>query len=785
MTNCRLRLIAVAIVMFAAQSLVRGAPDRSVVLLNAGFEADKLEPAWTTHVYGAQPEVTLDTVVRHGGRQSLRVKAEQPSDTAFGQELKLKPGQWYRFTGWVRTAGLDPHDAPTCGTFQIQLPGGRGVVAAGRNHQGATDWTQETIYFTPPGDGLTRIAVFFVGYGQGTGTVWFDDLTLEAIDGHVTTLTITDQPVCPGTISPYQYGQFIEYLCALTPSMFAEKLSDFSFEGVPPYGFVFRKELDRFEKPWYVDGAVHRGEFVLDQTDPFNGKVAQRITQKPGDPATLGVSQNGVYVKRGEPLRCSLHLRAKDTAGPVRVQLTGEGKTYAVAEFKPGENWQRFEATITPSGTDNNATFTISFRGPGTIWIDQVSLMPADTVFGWRRDVAEALKALRPGIIRFGGSTTEGFDWTATIGDPAKRVPFTTCWGGLEPGNAGLEEFVQLCAWVKAEPLICVRFTGRKPQDAAEQVEYFNGPADSPMGKLRAANGHPEPYRVRFWQIGNELGDATYQQGVAEFCRAMKAVDPSIKLMAAFPSPGLLRNAGQYLDYICPHHYDIYNLQATAQDIENCRAMIAANAPGRDIRLGITEWNTTAGAWELGRGMLWTLDNALACSRYHNLMHRNCDIMEIANRSNLVDSFCSGIIQTNNHALFKTPTYYAQELYANHAGQRPLKIELDGDLPFDEALDASATLSADGQTVAVFVVNSTNQPAKRTIDLKGLAPLQPDVGVWILADTAGAGERDAINSWHEPERVRTRSGMAALVGTRLVHEFPALSLTVLELRHVP
>ena len=128
---------------------------------------------------------------------------------------------------------------------------------------------------------------------------------------------------------------------------------------------------------------------------------------------------------------------------------------------------------------------TISFRGPGTLWIDQVSLMPIKNVFGWRTDVAEALKALKPGIIRFGGSTIEGFEWTATIGDPAKRVPFTTCWGGLEPGNAGLEEFVKLCEWVGAEPLICVRFTGKTPKDAADEVEYFNGPATSPMGKLQ------------------------------------------------------------------------------------------------------------------------------------------------------------------------------------------------------------------------------------------------------------------------------------------------------------
>ena len=133
-------------------------------------------------------------------------------------------------------------------------------------------------------------------------------------------------------------------------------------------------------------------------------------------------------------------------------------------------------------------------------------------------------------------------------------------------------------------------------------------------------------------------------------------------------------------------------------DVERLRQMLAAEVPGRDIRLGITEWNTTAGNWGLDRAMLWTLDNALSCARYHNFMHRHCDLIEIANRSNLTDSFCSGIIQTNNHALFKTPTYYVQELYANHAGRTPLTVRPSADLPADlpdSVLDCSATLSAD------------------------------------------------------------------------------------------
>lgn len=463
----------------------------SAGLQNGGFESAAVQPGWSVHVYGAEPRLALDTAVFHEGRQALRVSADELSDTALGQEVQLQPGRWYRLTAWVRTQQLDPHGAPVYGTLQIQNPGGRGVIASGQNHGGTSDWTQETICFMPPGDGLTRIAIFFVGYGKGTGAAWFDAIALDEIDATVSRLTVTRQPLCPGRISPFQYGQFIEYLCGLTLSMSAEQVHDASFEGVPPYGFEFRKETDRIEKPWYPDEAVQRGQYALDIDRPFNGRVAQRITCRPGDPCTLGISQGGKCVRRGQPLKCSLHLRSQGLDNPVRVTLWGEGQTYAVAEFTSGPEWQKFEATLTPTGSDANATLTISFRSSGArehgsdsaqdergwspgssaVWIDQVSLLPADHVFGWRRDVAEALKALKPGIIRFGGSTTEGFDWTATIGDPAKRVPFTTCWGGLEPGNAGLEEFVQLCQWVGAEPLICVRFTDRTPQDAADQVD--------------------------------------------------------------------------------------------------------------------------------------------------------------------------------------------------------------------------------------------------------------------------------------------------------------------------
>src|SRR5260370_26224018 len=147
-----------------------------------------------------------------------------------------------------------------------------------------------------------------------------------------------------------------------------------------------------------------------------------------------------------------------------------------------------FHARLARTESDINATLTIEFTGAGTLWIDNVSLMPEDNIGGWRSDVVAAVKALQPGIIRFGGSALDepglgDFDWRRTIGDPDRRPSFRA-WGGLQPTGPGLEEFVQFCRLVKAEPLICVRFAGRTPKDAAEEVEYFNGSAATAMGAL-------------------------------------------------------------------------------------------------------------------------------------------------------------------------------------------------------------------------------------------------------------------------------------------------------------
>ena len=222
-----------------------------------------------------------------------------------------------------------------------------------------------------------------MGYGKGIGTAWFDQISLEEVNTQGTALNVKRDASARGASAPTRYGQFIEYLCALTPSMFAEKVFDGSFEGVPPYGLSSAARPTVSSSPGIPTAPSHRGEFALDANNPFNGKVSQRIRQKTGDPCTLGISQGGKFVKAGEPCgACCTSARSGEP--PVRVALWGRGKTYAAAEFRPAQRWQRYEATLTPTDTDDQAALTISFRGPGSLWIDQVSLMPVKTVHGWR-----------------------------------------------------------------------------------------------------------------------------------------------------------------------------------------------------------------------------------------------------------------------------------------------------------------------------------------------------------------------------------------------------------------
>ena len=593
-------------------------------------------------------------------------------------------------------------------------------------------------------------------------------------------MKITRDVLCAGEINPFQYGQFVEYLCDLVPSMWAEKLYDNNFAGLRPYQFAHITQTDFKEKPWYPCGATNRAVYTLDGSTKISGDVSQKIETRGETPCSVGLAQDGLAVQAAHPCLFTCYVKQQGVSDPVIVTVTrADGQLLSRATLIAGSEWEKFSMRLEFAADATDATLAITFRGPGTLWLDNVSLMPENAIAGWRPDVVEAVKAIKPGIIRFGGSALDDqkfgdFEWCDTIGDPDRRKPFYA-WGGLQPTGPGLEEFVQFCQLVDAEPLICVRFSNRTPQNAADQVEYFNGAVTTPMGAWRAKNGHPEPYHIKYWQVGNEVAGDEYEAQLPAFCQAMKSVDPSIILQASWAlTDAVLRDAGSYIDYLCPHHYN-RDFAYMEQNLMSTRQLIHEHGKAGAIKLGITEWNSTAGDMGIARTMLLTLENSLHCARYQNLLHRYCDLVDIANRSNLINSFGSGFIQVDRYRLYNTPAYYTTQLYVALAGTRPLVIA--GSV--GEVLDMSATLSADRQSVTLFVVNPSLAPITREIDFSEFGVGGQTLRTWEVSDRDGAGEPDITNSFADPERISAREGTLHADAPLFAYSFPPLSLTVL------
>jgi alpha-N-arabinofuranosidase len=490
-------------------------------------------------------------------------------------------------------------------------------------------------------------------------------------------------------------------------------------------------------------------------------------------------------LKEGLGYRLHLHMRSEGHL-EVWASLRAAGSVVAgpVSLGRSGEAWQAAEATLTASRTVPNATLNIEFEGPGTLWLDRIYLIGEDAVLGvWRPDVVAALKAIHPGVIRFGGSTMEVFEWDKCIGPWDKRVPYVTHpWGGLDPNFVGVEEFIHLCRYVGAEPLVCIRWTGKTPRDAAAEVEYFNGAEETHWGSLRAQNGHPEPYHVKYWQIGNEIGGPKYDASVKAFAEAIRKVDPTIQVLSSFPSADTLRKGGGYLDYLCPHHYECADLEGKSGDFEFLREQIEKYSKEKDVRIAVTEWNTTAGEFGLTRGMLQTLGNALSCSRYQNLLHRYADLVEIAIRSNFSDSFGSGVIQPGPGWIYLTPTYYSQQLYQRSAGTYPVRVERSSALPwYLEEPDLSATISGDGKVLRIYGVNSTAQRLALHFHLDDSPPLASSGRAYVIEDRDNALDSEIMNTRDDPERAKTVSRAIAVRGMEFEYTLEPYSVTLLEL----
>jgi alpha-N-arabinofuranosidase len=582
------------------------------------------------------------------------------------------------------------------------------------------------------------------------------------------------EPLHAGRINPMLFGNFIELLDDLAPGMWAEMLNDRSFEGIIPAAnwSYFDGKPDFCDRPWITNES-----WSIDTAQPFNGARCAKLSALPSRPARL--TQSGLAVKNDMDYECSGYFRSDAPLQPSAVLKTllpdGSWMTLASAQFPASTHaWQRYSVRLHSRGLADRVIFELRAEGQGNVWVDKLSLMPADNLQGWRRDVVEAIKDVHPGVVRWGGSTCDPgqYRWKNGVGDRDLRTPFTNkVWGRIDPNDVGVDEFCRFCELVRAEPLICLSFSDGA-QSAADLVEYCNGGADTPWGARRAAGGHPAPFRVKYWQVGNEIGgdDANYLAQFGDFVRLMKRADPGVQLMTSFPSQQLLTRFGRDIFCVCPHHYTP-DLDACDRDFANFSKMIDSTPGCEGVKIAVTEWNISGGDWGLGRGRQMTLGAALANARYLHVLMRHSDKARIACRSNMANSYCGAIIQTDLAGVLKRPSYWAMQLYARHAKPVPLRSSQPRDGP-----DLFACASADGKSLTVFCVNTKDEPVSWSFQPDGFAGDVRVVSAETVCDTADARQPDVVNHWESPDRVKT----VPLPFAQNSVVLPALSATAVE-----
>ncbi len=584
------------------------------------------------------------------------------------------------------------------------------------------------------------------------------------------------QPLHAGRINPRLFGNFIELLDDVGPGLWAEMLNDRSIEGV-------RRVID----PVYYEGSSsfcdrewdRNPTWNYDSTNPFNGARCAKLVATRKQPASL--TQSGLAVKKGMTYVCSGWLRT-DAARlkPTIILKTrlpnGEWLTLARAKLSPlSSPWSRYSVELAAAGGTDRAVFELRVEGEGNVWVDKLSAMPNDNSKGWRRDVLEAIKELQPTLIRWGGSVCDPgeYRWKNGIGDRDLRVPFVNKnWGRIDPNDVGIDEFCQLCELTGIEPLICLSFSDGA-QNAADLVEYCNGDARTGWGAQRSRNGHPTPYRIRYWQIGNEISgdDSTYLDQFGTFVALMKKADPTVALMSSFPSQRLLERHGKDIAYVGPHHYT-RDFGACERDFNQIAELIQRTPGCGHIKIAVTEWNESGGDWGLGRGRQMALQNALHNARYLNLMMRHSDLVEIGCRSSMANSFCGGLIETSPVGLFKRPGYYTLQLFARHAKPIPLRVEQAEGGP-----DLFACAAEDKKSVVIFAVNSEARPVDWSFRLEGFDGAVRSIKAEALCDTLNARQPDVMNHWDTPERIKVVKLSSSPGKVRL----PPLSVTAIEI----
>jgi alpha-N-arabinofuranosidase len=538
-------------------------------------------------------------------------------------------------------------------------------------------------------------------------------------------------------VTPYQYGMFIEPIGGLIArGLWAEMLDDRKFffpvvaEGKdPPLPDGAEGRPGMANRKWRPIGP--EAAVTMDRQLAYAGAQSVAVTVDGG--GVHGFGQGGLSLVKGKTYVGRAMLMGSSSA-EVSVSLAwgpGPDQRQTVALPSP-DGWFRSVSFSFTAGADaSDARFEITGTGTGTFRIGAVSLMPDDNIDGWRADTTAILKTLHSGFWRLpGGNFLSDWDWHGAIGPRDRRAPmFDHAWSAMQPNDVGLDEFMTLTRLIGVEPYVTVNAGLGDANSAAEEVEYLNTPASTEWGAKRAANGHREPYGVRFWNIGNEpygwwqIGQTTLDYFMIkhrDFAAAMKAVDPSIVLIGSGAMPdqmhprdarenpslesiqprfgtdrdwtgGLFSKAWGSFDGVSEHWYDRAEKRPDAPPADELMEWV--RSPSNQVRMKAEEWAiyqqrfpamrqapvflsideyAYIGTW----GEPPTLKTALAYSEVLQEMLRHTDFLKMS-------AFTTGVstLDITPTASTLNATGEVFRLYGEHFGAGTIPVEVGGTSP--------------------------------------------------------------------------------------------------------
>ncbi len=560
------------------------------------------------------------------------------------------------------------------------------------------------------------------------------------------------------------------------------------YNGLPvlPDNFIFPRH-------WAVSDPA---KFTVDNKDAKNGSVS--VVAHPAG-SSISISQNNFAVKAGDVIQGSIWLKGSSSAR-VSVQLK-EGHTL-ITESNINDlssTWKEYPVTFDPQPATRNLQLFITIHGTGSVHIDQLSLMAESAIKndGFRMDLYSAVKDIQPTVIRWpGGCFAELYRWKSGIGPQSDRMAFpVNLWDDKDVNSLGTDEYITLSRKLGSEPLIVINSGFHEGagtpeawapwvQEACDWVEYCNGPASSVWGSVRARNGHPEPYGVKFWEIDNELWRSRvpdphkYSQAVKIFAAEMRKIDPGITIIAhggngtdmEWNQVVLDECAGDF-DILSIHHYsdpDGYFTAALSQDTlyKKLRKAISTCA-NPSVQIYVSEWNAQSTDWRTG----------MYAGNLLNIFEQNSDAITMGGpalflRHTSATAWDNAFINFDQSGWFPAPNYVVMKLWREHYA--PDRLDMTG---MPDSVNAVASFDPADKRMVVKLVN--NSQSDRALNILLPENYKGNQATGYLVRGMNLSDR---NTMEQPDRIAPKNQPVSIKGQKIYTNLPALSCLLIEIR---